>query len=183
MLTARLDDSGASTVLVVSVRDRAALEKQLRRRLGTARKSMEGEAELLVSEDEERGAGAFIKGFLIMGRESNVRRCLAAQAQGQTLSASERYRQAQHRLFESAPAVTTFSDDREPARAFINYFSKQKRSSDAAANAETYARAVNQLPLAVSESRFAEDGMERRTRSAFGNFGALVTRFAPEKAK
>lgn len=182
MVTARLDASGASTVLVVAVRDREALEKQVRKHLGGGTRTVAvGDAQMLVSTDEEeRGAASFVGGLLIMGREAQLRRCLEARAQGRTLAASDRYRRAPHKLFEAPPAVVTFSDDRETTRAFVNYIARQSASRDKRANSEAFERALESSMMTVSESRFTQEGLEKVTRSAFGNFGTLVMRFAPE---
>jgi hypothetical protein len=130
IVTARLDDSGDSTVLVVEVRDREALESEVRKHLGAgARTSRVGDAELRVSSEEERGAASFVSDHLLMGKPDDVRRCLEARMEARTLSASEAFRVAKRSLFESAPGgVATMTDARESTRAFVSYFASKGRA-------------------------------------------------------
>jgi hypothetical protein len=181
MVTARLDNSGASTVLVVAVRDREVLEKQVRKRLGSARVVSVGDVEMLVSRDEERGAASFIGDRLIMGDAANVRLCLEARAAARTFALAESFKQSPRRLFDALPAVSTLTDDRQTARTFISYVARESGARRSGGDGEALERALNQLPFAASESRFISDGFEKRTRSPFGNFGVLVARFAPER--
>lgn len=180
MVTARLDDGGASTVMVVGVRDREALNRQVRKHLGAGvRAVMVGDAEMLVSRDAERGAASFVSDRLIMGDAANVRRCLEARAATRTFSVAESFKQTPRRLFDAPPAVTTLTDDRETARAFITYIARESGARRRVANGADLESALDRRAFTASESRFTHEGFEKRTRSSFGNFGVLVARFAP----
>lgn len=183
LVTARLDNGGDSTVLVVEVRDREKLQSEVRRHLGGgARASRVGDAEMFVSSEEERGAAAFVGGHLLLGKVETVQRCLDARAGGRTLAPADRFKRAPRNLFDTPPTgVVTLTDDEESALAFVSYFApKRAASTNSAANPEAFRRALSQRPYAVTETRFTADGFERKTRSSFGNFGTLVGRFAPD---
>src|SRR5919197_1612759 len=65
--TARLEEGSEGKVLVTRVRDRAALLEQVRAHLRTNTRvalTEEGDGELLVSKDPERGAAAFVDDYL-----------------------------------------------------------------------------------------------------------------------
>lgn len=190
VVTARLDGSGASTVLVVSVRERDILEKLVRKRLGlNLRVVRVGDVEMLVSrsredeaEEADEKAASFVGAHLVVGSENSVRRCLEARASGKTLSASEGFKNAPRDSLNSPSAgAITFTDDREPARKFVSRLSGRRAlRDDETGNPAAPGGALPKLNYAVTESRFVADGYERVTRSSFGNFGVLVTRFAPE---
>jgi hypothetical protein len=183
LATARLDNGGGSTVLVVGVRDRAALQTEVRKHLGAGARSVPvGDATMLVSTDEEHSAASFVGERLLMGREQDVRQCLEARRKGATLSAAGSFRQAPRGLFDAAPhGVLTLTDDAEAARAFVSYFApKRAPASQAAPNDEALRRTLASHAYAATESRFVADGYERRTLSSFGNFGTIVARFAPD---
>ncbi|HEY0078728.1 MAG TPA: hypothetical protein VGB73_08780 [Pyrinomonadaceae bacterium] len=182
IVTARLDDSGESTVLVVEVRDREALESEVRKRLGAgARTTRVGDAELRVSSDEERGAASFVADHLLMGKPDDVRRCLEARMGAQTLASNEAFKLSKRSLFETQPGgVATLTDARDETRTFVSYFASKGRAPRLEdVKDETLRRRLAERAYAVTESRFISDGFERKTLSAFGNFGTLVTRFAP----
>jgi hypothetical protein len=182
IVTARLDDTGESAVLIVEARDEKALHRLVAQRLGpNPRVERAGDAEILISTNEDHGAAGFVAGHLIMGSEAHVRACLAAHASGPTLATADAFQRASHLTSTSDPAfVVTFTDDSSPARTFINAIAAQPgvRTQPASADLE---RALGQLTYAVSETRLVEGGFEKRTRSSFGQFGALTTQFAPNK--
>ena len=182
-VTARLDDGGASTVLVAEARDRAALQAEVRKRLGAGARTVNvGGESLLVSADEERGAAAFVGDHLIMGDEEDVRRCLEARAAGRTLAASASFGQRPRGLFDSPAAdAVTVTDDRAASAAFVSYFGKRNLSPDDPAVGEAFSGRLARRAYAVTESRFVPDGYERKTLSSFGSFGALLARFEPER--
>jgi hypothetical protein len=182
LVTARLDYTGASTVIIVEVRDEKALREFVSKRLGSGSKTEQvGEAQMIVSADEERGAASFISGRLLMGSAESVRRCLEARANGQTLSQAGRFREAARlaAMNGNANAITD-TDDRGPARAFVTAIATQGGASVKAFNAGEFMRALDQIPYAVSATRLSEGGFERITRSSFGQFGTLAAQFAPE---
>lgn len=186
IVTASLENAGSSTVTVVEVKDEKALHDFVNKRLGPKPKSERvGDAELLISQDEERGAASFVAGNLIMGAETNVRRCLEARAQGQTLNASEPFQQSIRKASNNSgpTGVTTFTDDDASARSVITAIASQAVARTRPFNQEELERALNRLPYTISETNLIEGGFEKRTRSAFGQFGTLVSRFSPDASQ
>lgn len=182
IVTASLEDRGSSTVTIVEVKDEKALRAFIYKHLGPKPKIERiGDAELLISRNEERGAASFVEGLLLMGSEANVRACLESRAQGRTLDTTAPFQQSL-RLASASPApasVITFTDDDTSARGFITAIASQPAARTHPFNQEETERALNQLPFTVSETNLVEGGFEKRTRSAFGQFGTLVSQFSP----
>jgi hypothetical protein len=197
IITARLDepssnsvaadnaDSGSatksSTVTIVEVKDEQVLREFVLKRLGARpRQERIGEAELLISQNKERGAACFIMGRLLMGPTQQVRRCLEAKASGQTLAAAADFQKAARTLAEEARSNTvTYTSDNIPARAFISTIAAQNAAREGQPNEAELARTLESLSLAVSETRLIEGGFEKKTRSSFGQFGTLAAQFSP----
>ena len=175
--TARLDRDGAGLLLIARVRDHAALDLLLRKHLGgTARAAKVGDAELLVSNNAEPSAACYVGDYLLVGDEEDVRRCLTARADARTLSHQSAMQQ--YWRFDSQddpPGVVTLTDDAEDARRFISFVARQRgaRKGDPP-DAAALRRALAALPYALSETRLGDEGFEKRTRSAFGQFGAIA---------
>jgi hypothetical protein len=182
LVTARLDDAGASTVIIVEVRDEKALREFVSKRLGArTRTEQVGDALMMVSADEERGAASFVAGRLLMGATANVRRCLEARMRGQTLSQADAFKGAARlAAMNSAANAVTYTDDRSSARNFITAIASQRGASTNPFNETEFERFLRQLPYAVSATRLSEGGFEKTTRSSFGQFGTLASQFAPE---
>ncbi len=182
IVTARLDDTGASTVTIVEARDEKTLRELVARRLGAGIKTEQvGEALMLVSADEERGAASFIAGRLIMGGTASVRRCLEARAKSETLAQAMAFKEAGRLAAMNSPAsVLTYTDDKAPARSLILSVAGQRGASVQPFKEGEVERSLSQTPYAVSATRLTEGGFEKTTRSSFGQFGALAAQFAPE---
>ncbi|HEX8119464.1 MAG TPA: hypothetical protein VF521_19450, partial [Pyrinomonadaceae bacterium] len=168
---ARLEATSEHKVLVASVRDATALRAQALAHLGRgARVERVGTAELLISTDEDRGAAAFVDGFLLMGSEDDVRRCLRSHAEE---GGGDDMLQAATASFKGRAAFArSLADERDSARAVLSHFARR-------ADASKVEAALARHRYAVSETLVASGGFEKRTRSAFGLFGEIVTRTAP----
>lgn len=180
--TVRLGDESESLVLIASIRDREALRTLVRKRLGAGAKSQRiGEAEMLFAADEERGAASFVGDYLMIGGAAEVRRCLQERAAARTLGTSDAFRQAARSASgHDAPNVVTYTDDSDPARRFISFIGRQNGARSAAPNVAALQRSLSALPYALGETRLVEGGFEKTTRSAFGQFGALVLQLASD---
>jgi hypothetical protein len=181
IVTARLDSKGNSTVLIVEARDEKTLREFVAKRLGTTRPQVEqiGEAELLSSADEERGAASFVAGYLLFGAKASVRRCLIARQQKQTLTTSQNFQQAiSIASAVGSSHVITFTEDDAPSSEFISFIASQRAMQSGTVNQPELEKSLSRLPHAVSETQLAEGGIERKTRSSFGQLGVLATQFA-----
>jgi hypothetical protein len=181
--TARLDSDGSALVLLAPVRDREALEALVRRRLGAGAVSKRvGDAEMLVATDEERGAASFVGDYLVIGGAEEVRRCLQERAASQTLGAAGAFQQASRPTANAneAASVITYTNDYEPARRFVSFLGRQRGARNSPPNAAALQRSLSALPYALSETRLVEGGFEKKTRSAFGQFGAMLVQLATD---
>ena len=110
-----------------------------------------------------------------MGSEEDVRRCFSrAGAQGRTLR-DDPLKAATPEFSESTAFARTLTDDRDVGARRALTLRAARRD---AARARSGARAAG---YTVSETRLADGGFEKRTRSAFGLFGEIVTRVAPPR--
>jgi hypothetical protein len=177
--TARLEESSEGKVLVARVRDRAVLDGQVRAYLGRgALAERVGDADVLVSKDAERGAAAFVGDYLLLGSEEEVRRCVGAHVEGRTLKGAEAFKAAAQNFFDEPPLALTLTDDRDSVRSTISYFAR-RGARTAQTNQAALEEALARRAYSVGETRLTDGGFEKKTRSAFGLFGEIVTRFAP----
>jgi hypothetical protein len=175
--TAKLDPASEGKILVASVRDREALRKQALAHLGHGvRTERAGDSEILISIDPERGAAAFAGDYLLLGSEDDVRRCVTARLENRTLQNAGVLKAAPQNFFDGPAFARTLTDDRDAARSVLSYF---KSGNGAQANSAALEEALARRGYSVSETRLADGGFEKKTRSAFGLFGEIVTRFAP----
>jgi hypothetical protein len=178
--TAKLDPASEGKVLVASVLDRAALREQVLAHLGRgARTERAGDAEILVSTDPERGAAGFAGDYLLMGSEEDVRRCVAARLENRTLQNVAALKAAPPNFFDGPAFALTLTDDRDAARSVLSHFARRTDQRAAAGGAGALEETLARRGYTLSETRLADGGFEKKTRSAFGLFGEIITRFAP----
>jgi hypothetical protein len=164
IVTARLSEADEDKVLIAEVLDREALRAQVLTRHAARPEQFAG-AELFVPNDAGDAAVAFVGNHLVLGPAGEVRRCLAARQEGRTLKEAAAYK----RLAGGArgPLAQSLSDDRESVAAVVASLSGRGAAPDARPPGDFYS---------LTETRLHEVGIERKTISAFGQFGELVAR-------
>lgn len=179
------DGTSSTTVTIFEVQNEELLRQFVLKRLGP-RPSAEriGDAELMISQNKERGAASFVAGRLLMGPTVFVRRCLEARQRGETLAAAVSFQKAARIVNSQAPANTaTYISDVSPAHNFISAIASQKSLREGQPNEGELTRALAALSFSVSETRLSDSGFEKKTRSAFGQFGTLAAEYSPNSQR
>jgi hypothetical protein len=181
LLSVRLEQSERA-LIIAGVASPDGLRQFVSRSFGPgARSEKVGDVELTISPDEEFAA-AFMGDYFMLGSPEHVRRCLDAHAHGATVVGSSQKLERVSHYFEkpSTAAVITFSNDNDRTRSLLSSMTairgKEFKPGD------DLNRALDALPYAVTESTLGETGLERRTRSDFGQFGFLISHLAPQPA-
>lgn len=186
-VVARIDSAGASTVTIVAPENQNALRQFVTKHLGARTRTVRvGEAELLVSADAERGAASFVDNLLLIGPEAALRRCLVARAGGATLGGADNFRRARQFAAQEIWDSATYTDDRDAAYSLVAALlpspaARAEFTSRREAAQRTGGDWLGQIPYAVTLTRFSDDGVERRTRSSFGQFGTIVAQLTAEQ--
>jgi hypothetical protein len=170
-------------VLVAEALDRPALRRIALLRLGpTPSIEQISSAELLLSTTDNWSA-AFTDKYFLIGPAHAVRRCLSAEAEGQSISVNDPFRKSQSLVDVTLPIISlTFTNDQASAISFVEAFSNHQRSAFAA-NAPEIEKASRTLPLAVSATILKESTIEWTGRSAFGVGGSIVNQIFPESLR
>ena len=110
---------------------------------------------------------------------------IGTQSTRPTLATSSAYQRAERLVTQGdETGVVTLFDQRAQTRAVIAVLTRQRAlRTGAPPDAAALARAIDERVYAVSETRAVDDGFERRTRSAFGQFGAIVAQLGAESSR
>jgi len=173
-------EEGYPALLIAEVFDRPTIEKAIAGRFGSnPRRERFADADLLISADN--WTAAFYQNSFLIGPDEQVRRCLQAQANGESISSTHPFRQAQQFVDITVPlTVLTFTNDSRNAVSFVDAFSRQPRSAFST-NAAAIAEASKTLPLAMSAVVVKQGSFEWTSRSSFGIGGSIVTELFPGK--
>ncbi|MCU1263849.1 MAG: hypothetical protein JWM21_167 [Acidobacteria bacterium] len=182
VLTVRTDLRSERATVIARIGNAEALHQFVSRRFGGhPRLEKVGPDEIVISADESLAA-SFVDDYFLLGEPEDVRRCLTARA---THAAITSVPSGEHRLRHyleqpSTANVVTFAKESERARAFIATVAVFRGTRSQLPSAIDGVIAA--LPYAVTETTLGDNGFERRTRSAFGQFASLVSFLTPEPA-
>jgi hypothetical protein len=169
-------------IFIAAVRDESSLRETIKKRLGVGARSVRvGDAEMTVSADSELGAASVFESHVILGSEQGVRRCLEARASGKTFAATDAFKKPLSFAGQtSSPIALTLTDDRAQALRFISLVARGRGDGSDAPDATKLARSAGSLPYAISITKLATDGLERKTFSPFGQFAAIALQLSPD---
>ena len=157
--TVRFDVEGEDVAVTARIRDPEKFRRSVAKELGISRPAAHFEnADLWRSEDGEL-AVAIVDNRLVMGDAGSVEKCLKARNGGENLVTIA----ANSRLLASNAAVVTTGDDADNNAELIKALSERKDNSPL-------------VQAYLTETRFNQNGMERRTVSDFGLIGTIVAK-------
>lgn len=165
ILTAKLKADSSGSILIAKVRDETKL-RELLKNSTTPPDNDESERRLVVH---------FQDGYVLMGAEDDVQRCREA--------ATAQISHAKLPYFGSSDPISanivTYSKDTSRIRNFIFGLTRAEGKSTVPDPAKLD-QAIDQFPYALTQTSLNETGLDRKTRSAFGQFSALVPLLFPE---
>jgi len=97
---------------------------------------------------------------------------VSAYLAGRTLRDVPALKETTQEFFDAPAFTRTLTDDRDSARAVLSSFGARPTTP-------ALDEALAHRGRSVSQTRLADGGFEKRTRSAFGLFGEVVSRSAP----
>ena len=167
IITARFDGEGDNNVVIATVKDVTRIKKGIAKEINFSKAPEKQEnADLWRSVNGELAA-AFIEGKIILGETESVLKCLQAGVTVSRFSDGEISKMASN---SNAVAVTVATDFASAPKLIETL-------------AEKYS-GIEPLPSGVvTETRFNQNGIERRTVSDFGLIGSIIEQLgkaAPE---
>jgi hypothetical protein len=125
-------------------------------------------------------SAVFADGYVLLGKTANMRQCLVELRKSQATLTEEK-KKVQDSARESTAAIVTYANDE--AR-LINFISTLLMIQGRRLSGDELAQLQNKLgssTFAETETRLSAAGIERRTRSAFGQFSTFITLLRPDQ--
>ena len=171
LLTLKPSQGAEGSILVARVSDEAGLRRSLAKEIfnGEHGEILEG----LESDPDPRKefAAVFADGYVLLAKTENMRSGLEALRK----SRGDERRDLKQSAEESSAPIVTFANDEARVNNFITTLLKiqgRQLSSDEAARLQDVLRRSS---FSSTETRLSAYGIERTTRSAFGQFGTFVS--------
>ncbi len=179
LLTLRPSAAVEGSVLVARVSDEARLKRSLVQEAFKANNGQIVESIQADLDPELEYSAVFSDGYVLLGRTENMEPCLIALRKSAAMNSDEKIRKATQ---ESSAAILTYANDELRLRNFIlTMLMLQGRRL----NAEELAnlnKTLSDYALSSTETRLGADGIERKTRSAFGQFSTFVSLLRSESS-
>jgi len=174
LLTLRPSNAAEGSILVARVSDEAKLRRSLMEDV-----FKDGKGEILEGlgsdpNPEKEFSAVFADGYVLLGRTENMRAGLVALRTSQATGADKRGDVKESAQESSAPIVT-YSNDEERLNTFISTLLKLQGRSLSSEEAANLQDTLRRSGFSSTETRLNAFGIERTTRSAFGQFGTLVS--------
>lgn len=178
--TVRLTRETERSTLIAQVRDEASLRQLL---LGPAERNLKhisvGEAELIEIPGKTI-AVSFLKSRVLIGPPADL--LLLLQAATGNNATPDQIKKLEHFLDRSNSAnVVTYARESDRVMKFVQAISRAGGGTMAARESTELSRKIDQLPYSATETTLSDQGLERITRSSFGQFATLVLLLFPEQ--
>jgi hypothetical protein len=158
IVTAKFDEEGEKSVLMVDVKDADKLKKSIVSEINfKSPPETQGNAEIWKSEDKLLAA-AFIENKLILGETESVLSCLKAKESGQNFKQTEAFQ----KISNSAAVAASLTKDAESGQKIVEVLGNPKEENKTFSSFYT------------TETRFDGNGFERKTISDFGLIGTIL---------
>lgn len=153
-------DTDDEAVVITQIKDLDRLKKSIAKEINFAKPPEKQEnADIWRSQDEELSA-AIVENLIILGDAKSVEKCLTARNNSQSVE-----NKADKGVSGSNAAIATVGTDSDPEAKLIEVLTERK--DDKTQLTQTY----------LTETRFNQNGIERRTTSDFGLIGAIIGQF------
>ena len=168
--TLKVSPQSEGSVLIARALDRPALEQMFKTQRSRNPKDVGTIDFELADAPDKEFAAAFLDDYFLVGGRDDVRACVDARSNGQTVAGNGLTKPATLAV-ESKAAIVTYSNDAERVRGFLSAVGSLRAVS---ANDSAAATTGEEVPFATTETNLEDQGLDRRTRSAFGQFSTLV---------
>lgn len=172
LLTLRPSAAVEGSVLVARVTDEARLRRSLVQEVfkGGNGQIVEGiQAQL---DPELEFSAVFSDGYVLLGQTENMQSCLAALRQSEAMNAENKVKQVSQ---ESSAAIVTYANDELRLRNFISTLLMLQGRRLSAEEIGSLQNSLRDYTFSSTETRLGSAGIERKTRSAFGQFSTFVS--------
>jgi hypothetical protein len=148
-------------------------EEQLRKVLAPLVK--EGKGQILNEPDDQPNrdkefTALFTAGFLVLGKTENMLVYLDQLRNGETITPDK----TQLSQFPGA-AVVTYTNERDSAASTSAVLARLSGQSVSQAELQRIEDRIAHISISSTDTRLNENGIDRRTQSAFGQFGNLLS--------
>jgi len=172
---------GEGSLMIAKVGDAEKLRQALNKELLT-----EGKGQILESlsaepASEKEFTALLVDGFLIMGKTENIK-VYMAQVRNQEIVTQDHLRTLQLSNRNPAATIVTYTNERLGLASLIGTLSLINGKTLSEKELAEIQQSLQQITVSSTESTLNSNGIERKTVSAFGQFGTLISLAQSDKS-
>jgi len=172
LLTLRPSAAVDGSVLVARVTDEPRLRRSLAQEVFRDNNGQIVEGIQAELDPELEFSAVFSDGYVLLGRTENMQPCLAALRRSEAMNADNKIKQESQ---ESSAAIVTYANDELRLRNFISTLMMLQGRRLSAEETASLQNSLRDYNFSSTETRLGSTGIERKTRSAFGQFSTFIT--------
>lgn len=178
LLTMKPSTGVDGSVLIARVSDEKLLRNSLAQVTGKATPPQVLEGLQAEPDPAKEYSAVFADGYVLLGKTENMRQCLVELRKA---TVTEEKKNVQDSARESTAAIVTYANDEARLMNFIStllLIQGRRLSGDELAQLQN---TLGRSTFAETETRLSSVGIERKTRSAFGQFSTFVSLLRPDQ--
>ena len=179
LLTLRPSAAVEGSVLVARVTDEARLRRSLAQEFFRADNGQIVQGLQAELDPELEYSAVFSDGYVLLGRTENMQSCLAALRRSEAMNAENKIKQASQ---DSSAAIFTYANDELRLRNFISTLLMLQGRRLSAEETAGLNDSLRDYTFSSTETNLGSAGIERKTRSAFGQFSTFVSMLGAESS-
>jgi hypothetical protein len=172
LLTLRPSAAVEGSVLVARVTDEARLRRSLAQEFFKADNGQIVNGIQSELDPELEFAAVFSDGYVLLGQTENMQSCLEALRKSEAMNAANKIKEESQ---ESSAAILTYANDELRLRNFISTLMMLQGRRLSAEELASLQNSVRDYTFSSTETRLGSASIERKTRSAFGQFSTFVS--------
>ena len=179
LLTMKPSTGVDGSVLIARVSDEALLRLSLQQLTGKATPPQILEGLQADPDPAKEYSAVFADGYVLLGKTENMRQCLVELRKSEATITEEK-KKVQNSARESTAAIVTYANDEARLTSFIStllLIQGRRLSGDELSQLQN---TVQRSAFAETETRLSAAGIERKTRSAFGQFSTFISLLQPD---
>lgn len=177
LMTVRLKQDAQRALLVAYVRDETRLRELLIKPMKQGFRSDWPRKDEVMEVPGTQSALSLSSGYLLAGSSEDVRRCIQTTAR---ITPTTMEKLEHFVPLTGSANIVTYTNDADRVRNFIEAISRAKGSSLKRGGTLDLNLMIDEIPYCATETTLGDNGLERKTRSSFGQFSTLLPLLFPD---
>ncbi len=174
LVTVRPNAGAEGSVFIAHILNQEQLRRALTQQIMAGGQGQILEGTKADPDPKKELTAVIVDDYLVLGKTENVQACLLAIRHGEVANAASQ-KQISHFAPQSKAAILTYANDEKRLNSFVSVISMLRPAPLSPDELENLKSVIKNSSFSATETNLATNGIERKTRSAFGQFSTLLS--------